>query len=107
MNLVRVGGVVTILKDIWNGGDGFFPDQHIGIPGEVVLVKEIRERTIIVRHHNVSPEQGFYLTNQEYRVERCCPMVKRPEPCWCVPVPIVNGRCTACGHLPECHQVQQ
>jgi len=70
VNLVRVGGEVVVLPDqIWNGGDGMFPDQLISRKGEVLLVKEVCLRSIIVRHHDVAEDQGFYLNHSEYRVK--------------------------------------
>jgi hypothetical protein len=70
VNLVRAGGEVQLLAEIWGGDGEDSPRCVIGKPGEIVLVKAISTETITVRHYDVPADQGFWIYHNEYRVVR-------------------------------------
>jgi len=64
MNEITVGDKVRLLNDIWDDGEEHHPPGWLAWVGEILEVKEVRTRRLVVSH--VGNEGGFVVYDGEY-----------------------------------------
>jgi hypothetical protein len=102
---VNVGDSIRIKVHITDGDGCDSPRVLIASPGDVLQITQVDERGVCARHHDYpGSHMGFWLRSGEYEPSTCrCNQVKRPAPCWTVPIPIFDGMCSVCKHTAACH----